>query len=612
MFSKILIANRGEIAVRIIRACEELAVASVAVYSEIDRDAPHVKRADEAYLLGPGPASESYLNVSKILDVIKRSGADAVHPGYGFLAENAGFAAVLEEHGITFIGPSASAIEAMGSKTRARELMAAAGVPIVPGTTEPVGTVQDAHRIIAAGIGYPVAVKAAGGGGGKGFRVALSEDQLEAAFEGAAREGEKFFSDPTVYLERYLPDPRHVEVQILADKHGNVVHLGERDCSLQRRHQKLIEEAPAPAVSPELRAQIGQIGVEAAAAVNYSGAGTIEGLLQDGEYFFLEMNTRVQVEHCVTEMVTGIDIVKEGIRVAAGAPLSIRQQDVIMRGHAIECRINAEDASRNFTPAPGAITNYREPSGPGVRVDSGVRPGSEVSPMYDPMIAKLIVWDSDREQATARMVRALGEYEIGGLKTLLPFHDAILQTEQWARGETCRDLIEDREWLKTLKPALAADSAASGTVAEDPKLEREYTVEVAGKRFDVRVIGAAGGSGPAAVAAGGPPAATAGNGAHRPARRLARNGSAANGHASANGDSLTSPLQGTVFRVAVEPGAEVQQGSLICVIEAMKMENEITAHKSGGVTELSVAVGASVSAGDTLAVISGNGGSAEA
>ncbi len=314
MFSKVLIANRGEIALRVIRACEELGIATVAVYSEIDREAPHVKRADEAYLLGPGPASESYLNVEKILDAIKRSGAEAVHPGYGFLAENAGFAAELEKHGVTFIGPSASAIEAMGSKTRARELMAAAGVPIVPGTTSPVDTVDDARKIIAEQIGYPVAVKAAGGGGGKGFRVALSEDELEAAFEGAAREGEKFFSDATVYLERYLPDPRHVEVQILADKHGNVIHLGERDCSLQRRHQKLIEEAPAPAVEaiPGLRDMIGKIGTDAAAAVNYSGAGTIEGLLQDGEYFFLEMNTRVQVEHCVTEMVTGLTSSRRG------------------------------------------------------------------------------------------------------------------------------------------------------------------------------------------------------------------------------------------------------------------------------------------------------------
>src|SRR5579875_2785651 len=438
MFSKVLIANRGEIAIRIMRACEELGIATVAVYSELDRDAPHVRRADEAFLLGPGPASESYLSIDKLLEVAERSGAEAVHPGYGFLAENAAFAAALEQHGITFIGPPASAIEAMGSKTRARELMAKAGVPIVPGTTEPVATIEEARRIIAESIGYPVAVKAAGGGGGKGFRVAESEDRLKDAFEGSSREGEKFFSDPTVYLERYLPDPRHVEVQVLADKHGNVIHLGERDCSIERRHQKLIEEAPAPAVDPELRARIGRIATEAAAAVNYTGAGTIEGLLQDGEYFFLEMNTRVQVEHCVTEMVTGIDIVKEGIRVAAGEPLSIAQDDVVFRGHAIECRINAEDASKNFAPAPGQITSYREPSGPGVRVDSGVGPGSVVSPMYDPMIAKLIVWDSDREQATARMLRALREYEIGELKTLIPFHSAILATEQWANAETCR------------------------------------------------------------------------------------------------------------------------------------------------------------------------------
>src|ERR1700735_2572714 len=388
LFSKVLIANRGEIAVRIIRACEELGVATVAVYSEIDRDALHVRRADEAYLLGPAPASESYLRIERIVEVCRESGAEAVHPGYGFLAENAAFARALEEAGITFIGPPSSAIEAMGSKTKARELMAAAGVPIVPGTTEPVETGEDARKLIDEAIGYPGGLKAAGGGGGKGFRVALSEDKLQEAFEGAAREGEKFFSDATVYLERYLPDPRHVEVQILADKHGNVIHLGERDCSLQRRHQKLVEEAPAPAVDEKLRAKIGKIATDAAAAVNYTGAGTIEGLLQDGEYFFLEMNTRVQVEHCVTEMVTGIDIVKEGIRVAAGEKLSIRQEDVVLRGHAIEGRINAEDASKNFAPAPGRIETYKEPAGPGVRVDSGCEAGSEISPMYDPMIAK--------------------------------------------------------------------------------------------------------------------------------------------------------------------------------------------------------------------------------
>jgi acetyl-CoA/propionyl-CoA carboxylase, biotin carboxylase, biotin carboxyl carrier protein len=592
MFSKVLIANRGEIAVRIIRACEELGIDTVAVYSELDRDAPHVKRAGEAFLLGPGPASESYLSIEKILDAVQRSGAQAVHPGYGFLAENAAFAAALEKAGIVFIGPPASAIEAMGSKTRARELMSKAGVPIVPGTTEPVATLQDARKVIEETIGYPVAVKAAGGGGGKGFRVALTEDKLKDAFEGAAREGEKFFSDATVYLERYLPDPRHVEVQVLADTHGNVVHLGERDCSLQRRHQKLIEEAPAPAVDEELRAKIGAIATEAAAAVGYTGAGTIEGVLQEGEYFFLEMNTRVQVEHCVTEMVTGIDIVKEGIRVAAGEPLSIAQEDVVLRGHAIECRINAEDASKNFAPAPGRIGAYREPAGPGVRVDSGVTEGSEISPMYDPMVAKLIVWDADREQATARMVRALGEYEIAGVKTLLPFHIAILQTEQWARAQTCRDLIEDRQWLKTL--AFAPPAETSAPQDEEEKVQQAYTVEVSGKRFEVKVIGPpfAGGGAPPATNGSGPA------GAKRAPRR-SRAGSGGGG----GGDTLTSPLQGTVLKVAVEKGANVEEGALICVIEAMKMENEITAHKAGTVAELPISAGAPVSNGDTLVVI---------
>jgi acetyl-CoA/propionyl-CoA carboxylase, biotin carboxylase, biotin carboxyl carrier protein len=600
MFSKVLIANRGEIAVRIMRACEELGIATVAVYSELDRDAVHVKRAGEAFLLGPGPAAESYLAIDKLIEAVQRSGAEAVHPGYGFLAENAAFASVLEEAGITFIGPPASAIEAMGSKTRARELMAKAGVPIVPGTTEPVATLEDAQKIIEDTIGYPVAVKAAGGGGGKGFRVALDESKLSDAFEGAAREGEKFFGDATVYLERYLPDPRHVEVQVLADTHGNVIHLGERDCSLQRRHQKLIEEAPAPAVDEELRARIGKIATDAAAAVSYTGAGTIEGLLQEGEYFFLEMNTRVQVEHCVTEMVTGIDIVKEGIRVAAGEPLSIRQDQLELRGHAIECRINAEDASKNFAPAPGSIAAYREPAGPGVRVDSGVEAGSEISPMYDPMVAKLIVWDVDREQATARMVRALSEYQIEGLKTLLPFHQAILQTRQWQDAETCRDLIEDREWLKQLafpKPAEKSEGGEAGDA-----VEQSYTVEVSGKRFDVKVIGPP--LSPGAVNGAGAVAAASAEGAVAARRPPRRSEKARAGGGGGGGDRLTSPLQGTVLKVAVEQGAGVEEGALIAVIEAMKMENEITAHKTGVVSELPIAVGSSVASGDTLAVIS--------
>jgi acetyl-CoA/propionyl-CoA carboxylase biotin carboxyl carrier protein len=600
MFEKVLVANRGEIAVRIVRALDELGVASVAVYSELDREAPHVSRAGEAYNLGDGPAAENYLSVEKILDVARRSGAEAVHPGYGFLAENAPFARACEEAGIVFIGPPASAIEAMGSKTRARELMQAAGVPIVPGTTEPVASVAEAMKIAKKQIGFPVAVKASGGGGGKGFRVALSEDELEGAFEGASREGEKFFSDPTVYLERYLHDPRHVEVQVLADRHGNVIHLGERDCSIQRRHQKVIEESPAPEwiVDPAMRERIGQIGVEAARAVDYVGAGTIEGLFSAGEdaepeYFFLEMNTRVQVEHCVTEMTTGIDIVKEGIRAAAGEELAYSQEDVVLRGHAIECRINAEDASKNFAPAPGRIGAYREPSGPGVRVDSGVRAGGEVSSMYDPMVAKLIVWDADRAQATKRMLRALGEFEIEGLKTLIPFHQALLASGQWERGETCRDLLEDRKWLKTLAFA-APDSAAEPADEAEPKLEQSYSVEVSGKRFDVRVVGPA------------PAGAGAANGAVPAAAPKPRRGSerSSGSSASAGGpDTLPSPLQGNMWKVLVKQGDAVEEGQLLCIIEAMKMENEITAHKSGTIVELPISEGEPIQAGAPIATI---------
>jgi acetyl-CoA/propionyl-CoA carboxylase, biotin carboxylase, biotin carboxyl carrier protein len=585
MFEKVLVANRGEIAIRVMRTLEELGIATVAVYSEPDRDAPHVRRAGEAYLLGPGPANESYLVVEKILDVAKQSGATAIHPGYGFLAENAAFARACEEAGVVFIGPPAGAIDAMGSKTRAREIMAEAGVPIVPGTTDPVETVDDARRVIAESIGYPVAIKAAGGGGGKGFRVAQSEDELENAFEGASREGEKFFSDATVYVERYLPDPRHVEVQVLADDHGNVIHLFERDCSVQRRHQKLIEESPAPAVDPELREQIGKIGTDAARAVGYRSAGTVEGLLQDGEYFFLEMNTRVQVEHCVTEMVTGIDIVREQIKIAAGEPLAYGQEDVVVRGHAIECRINAEDASKNFAPAPGRVGSYREPAGPFVRVDSGAEEGYEVLPLYDPMIAKLIVWDVDRQASTRRMLRALDEYEIGGLKTLIPFHKALLATEQWANAETCRDLVEDKEWLKQMAFPAPEQPADEG---EPEKVARDYAVEVSGRRFDVTVIGDAqtpNGAGPGA-------------GVKKAPRREKKSG----GGGGAPGE-LVSPIQGTVLKVVVEKGAQVDEGALICVIEAMKMENEITAPTAGTVEELGVSEGGSVATGDRIAVI---------
>jgi acetyl-CoA/propionyl-CoA carboxylase biotin carboxyl carrier protein len=586
VFQKVLIANRGEIAIRVARTLKEMGIGSVAVYSEIDRDAPHVREADEAFLIGPAVPAESYLNIAKIIEAAKEAGAEGIHPGYGFLAENADMARACAEAGITWIGPPPEAIEAMGSKTRAREIMAEAGVPIVPGATEPAPDVEAARKQ-ADEAGYPVACKAAGGGGGKGFRVAMTPDDLAEAFEGSAREGEKFFSDDRVYVERYLEDPRHVEVQVLADSHGNVIHLGERDCSIQRRHQKVIEEAPGPHVDEEMRERIGKIATDAAAAVGYRGAGTIEGMQVGGEYFFLEMNTRVQVEHCVTEMISGVDIVREQILVAAGEPLSLAQEDVELRGWSIECRINAEAAHKKFAPAPGPIgDSYREPSGPGVRVDSGVEGGSEVTPMYDPMVAKLIVWDVDREKATRRMLRALAEYDSGGLTTLIPFHEAILATEQWAKGETCRDLMEDRDWLKGTAPAEVDAPAEIEEGAE--VIARDYKVEVSGKLFDVKVIGEATAGGAAPTAGG-----------KRPPKRERKAG--AGGGASS--ESLPSPLQGTVFKVAVEKGAEVAEGDLICVIEAMKMENEIVAHRAGKVEELNVTEGASVSSGDVLAVI---------
>src|SRR5215211_728234 len=445
VFSKVLVANRGEIAVRIFRTLRELGIRTVAVYSEPDRTSVHVAKADEAYLIGPGPAAESYLVGERIFDTALRSGAEAIHPGYGFLAENAGFARACDEAGIVWIGPPAEAIDVMGSKVSARERMQAAGVPIIPGTTKPVDSADDVIRL-GDEIGWPIAIKASAGGGGKGLKVVRTSEEAERAFESARREGEAYFSDPEVYVERYLEDPRHVEVQVLADSHGNVIHLGERDCTIQRRHQKLVEETPSPAVNDELRERIGRIAVDAARAVGYRSAGTIEGLLsREGEYFFLEMNTRIQVEHTVTEMATGLDLIREQVLIAAGEPLSLRQEDVRLTGHAIECRINAEDPSNGFLPSPGRITSYREPGGPGVRVDSGVAAGSEVPPLYDPLVAKLIVHGLDRGHARRRMLRALGEFEIGGITTLLGFHRALLEHPCFAEGTTCQGVVESDE-----------------------------------------------------------------------------------------------------------------------------------------------------------------------
>lgn len=442
MFQKVLVSNRGEIAVRVIESLRKLGITSVAVYSEADADAVHTKLADESVCIGAPPAAESYLDSAKILEVAKELRVDAIHPGYGFLAENAEFAEACEAADIEFIGPRPEAIRAMGSKISSRQIMAKAGVQAVPGGLNPVVTFEKA-KVAADEIGYPVAVKASGAGGGKGFRVAEKPADLEKAFDGARGEGERFFNDGTVYLEQYLHDPRHVEVQILGDSHGNIIHLFDRDCSIQRRHQKLIEEGPSPVVDDEFRERITKQAVAAARAIGYTSAGTVEGLVAGDEFYFLEMNTRIQVEHGVTELLTGVDIVEQQLRVACGEELSIKQPDVRLRGHAIECRINAENAAKGFLPAPGTITAYSEPTGEGVRVDSGVRVGSKVLPFYDSLLAKVLVVAETREAATARMIEALENFQLEGPKTLIPFHLALLKSDPWKNAETARKITSN-------------------------------------------------------------------------------------------------------------------------------------------------------------------------
>ena len=582
LFSKVLVANRGEIAIRIFRTLRELGIGTVAVYSEADRGSLHVSMADEAFLIGPGAPSESYLDQGRLLETAARSGAEAIHPGYGFLAENASFARACEQAGAVWIGPPPGAIEIMGSKTAAREAMQAAGVPIVPGTTAPVESAEDVIRL-GEELGWPIAIKASAGGGGKGLKVVSGAGEAGRAFESARREGEAYFSNAAVYVERYLADPRHVEVQVLADAHGNVIHVGERDCTIQRRHQKLVEETPSPAVGEELRARIGAIGVEAARAVGYRSAGTIEGLLDaDGNYFFLEMNTRIQVEHTVTEMVTGLDLVREQILIAAGEPLSLRQEDVRLSGHALECRINAEDPANGFLPSPGLITSYREPGGPGVRVDAGVTEGSEVVGLYDPLIAKLIVHGVDREHARRRMLRALAEYEIGGVTTLLGFHRALLGHPCFVGGETCYGVVESKE-LAGEAQRLSRLPARAGSSPDGRLRERVSIVELDGRRYQVKAFVPE------------PPFAELAR------RRRERTATGARGGGR---DAVVTPMQGTVLAVEVTEGDQVTAGQVICIVEAMKMENEITAHREGTVSELSVEPGQSVTKGQVVCVVS--------
>jgi acetyl-CoA/propionyl-CoA carboxylase biotin carboxyl carrier protein len=579
-FSKVLVANRGEIAIRIFRTLRDLGCGSVAVYSEPDRSALHVGYADEAYALGGGPPSESYLRGDRIIDAARRSGAQAIHPGYGFLAENAEFASACGQAGLTWIGPPPEAIEAMGSKIAARRRMRAAGVPVVPGTTEPL---ESAAQLLRLGeeLGWPLLIKAAAGGGGKGLKLVQTPDEAARAYESARREGEAYFSDATVYLERYLEDPRHVEVQVLADAHGNVIHLGERDCTIQRRHQKLVEETPSPAVDEALRERIGQVAIDAARAVGYRSAGTIEGLLsREGEYFFLEMNTRIQVEHTITELVTGLDLVREQVLVAAGEPISLRQDDVRFSGHAIECRINAEDPASGFVPRPGRITSYREPAGPGIRVDSGVGEGSEVSPLYDPMVAKLCAHGTDREHARRRMLRALAEFEIGGIETLLGFHSALLGHACFVAGETCEGVVESPELAEE---AVRLSHETTVAPQSDGRLRaRVRPIELDGRRFQVTLLEPE------------PPWAELGRRRRTRGRR---------GGGSAGEDAVVSPMQGTVLAVEVAEGDEVAAGQVLCIVEAMKMENEVNAHRDGVVAELSVAAGQAVSTGQVICVV---------
>jgi acetyl-CoA/propionyl-CoA carboxylase, biotin carboxylase, biotin carboxyl carrier protein len=590
-FNKVLVANRGEIAVRVMRTCRELGITTVAVYSELDRDAAHVRYADEAYALGGKTAAESYLNTDAILDVIARSGAEAVHPGYGFFAENADFARAITERGTTWIGPPPDAIEIMGDKISARLAAASAGVEAVPGTLEPA---TSADQVVAFGeqYGWPVAIKAAYGGGGRGMKVVDGPDEAQGALDSAAREAQAYFGRPETYLERYLTRPRHIEIQVFCDTHGNAVWVGERDCSTQRRHQKLIEETPAPGITDDVRRAMGEAAIKVAKACGYVNAGTVECLYQDGEFWFLEMNTRLQVEHCVTEMVTSLDLVAEQLHVASGDALSFSQESVERRGHSIECRINAEDPAKKFLPSPGMITRLRVPSGPGVRWDGGYDEGDTISQFYDNLVGKLVVWGADREAARRRMLRALRELEIGGVRTTVPAHVALLDHPDFVAGNHSTRWVEeevDPALFAQAEPELAAVSASEADADGEGLEERIVPVEVDGKRFSVRVW---------------LPETPAGDATQRggTGRRVSKPRLAAAGAAGGDG-TVSAPMQGTIVKVLVAAGDAVEPGQALLVLEAMKMENHINAEGGGTVKEVRVAAGDTVGTGDVLIVI---------
>jgi acetyl-CoA/propionyl-CoA carboxylase, biotin carboxylase, biotin carboxyl carrier protein len=572
----LLVANRGEIAVRIIRTAREMGIRTIAVFSELDRDALHVDLADEAWNVGGAPASESYLNQESILRIAHESGAEAIHPGYGFLSENAGFARAVTQAGIIWVGPSGDAIEAMGDKITSRRNAEAYGVPTVPGITDPVKTIDEVETL-AGDFGYPVAIKAAHGGGGKGLRVVWSREEVADAFDGARREADAYFGNPEVYVEKYLEKPRHIEAQVLFDNQSEGVFLGERDCSVQRRHQKLIEETPSPGLTPKQRKALAKAALDAGRSCSYVNAGTVEFLMdQSGHFYFLEMNTRLQVEHTVTEMVTGLDLVAWQIRIANGEKLDLG--NVEPRGHAIEFRINAEDPYRGYLPTPGQIVEWEEPAGPGVRVDSWVRPGTAVSQYYDNLMAKLVVWAPDRESAIARGRRALEEFTVQGVSTTIPAHLAVLDHEDFVSGRHYTKWMEDVVALEGSSP-----TAAPSLPEDEDLIKRDITVEVGGRRFRVSYWA--------------PEPAAGGQVRRRPPKLEAT------GQTGASDGVVSAPMQGTIVKVHVKPGEAVRLGDPICVLEAMKMENEVAAPADGDVVDLRVEPGDTVAAGQVIAIV---------
>ena len=584
MFEKVLIANRGEIAIRVIRACHDRGIAAVAVYSDADRDARHVQMADAAYHIGPARAAESYLDIERIVAVGEEAGADAVHPGYGFLAENPTFAEAVIDAGMTWIGPPPAAMRQLGDKTAARSIMADAGVPVIPGSDQAV-TEPEAVHAFGEEHGYPVAIKAAGGGGGRGMKIVHAPGEAAAKLEAAVREATAYFDDDRVYLERFIEAPRHVEIQVIADAEGSAIHLGERDCTLQRRHQKLIEEAPSPVVDASLREAMGEAAIAGVTAAGYTSAGTVEFLLTSDAFYFMEVNTRIQVEHPVTEFVCGVDLVDLQLMVAAGAPLPLQQEEVQLDGHAIEFRINTEDARAEFRPTTGLIERYDPPRGMGVRVEDGVAAGATVSGEYDSMIAKLIVHGRDRRHCLARAERALEEYTIEGVQTIIPFHAAIVADERFRSGDYHTRFVDEVLDVQALMGERGATDERRPDAGDARGEPVTYTLEVDGRRFDVAVHGAQAPS-------------------QEPQQRRPAPSMHGPGEAAALGDgAVTAEMQGTILGVSVTEGDEVRRGDVLCVLEAMKMENEVTATTAGTVTGVAVRVGDQVDAGDPLVQI---------